>query len=234
MGKRGPKPKGRVDTTWRPELAYAVGLIVADGSLSKNGIHIDFTSKDIECIENYKRCLGLIDLKTGTKSRAREKLKKYYRVQFGDTLFHQWLITIGLSPNKSLSIQSVYIPEPFFFDFLRGEWDGDGTIYLSKDTRWENSYIVSLGFASGSRKFLEWLQKEINKRLKTTGHIHRGKNVLQLRYAKSDSKKIIDAMFYEENLPFLQRKFAKAQKIFTMTGLQPKPAQVEKLVDSQA
>jgi hypothetical protein len=220
VGKRGPKPKGRVDTTWRPELAYAVGLIVADGSLSKNGIHIDFTSKDIDSINNFKKCLNLYDIKTGIKSRSKEKTKKYFRVQFGDTLFHRWLTGIGLSPNKSLSIKSVNIPDAFFFDFLRGEWDGDGTMYLSKDLRWKNSYVVSLGFASGSERFLEWLQKEINKRLQTTGHIHRGKNVLQLRYAKADSKKIITAMFYKKDLPHLKRKFAKAQKIFTMTELQ--------------
>jgi hypothetical protein len=219
MGQRGPKPKGRVNTTWRPELAYAVGLLTADGSLSINGRHIDFTSGDIENITNFQTCLGLLDIKVGIKHSTFNSSKKYYRIQFGDVVFYQWLIKIGLSANKSLSVGQLQIPPEYFYDFLRGEWDGDGTIYCSQDTRWKSSYIVSLGFASGSRIFLEWLQAEINARLQTTGHILQNERVLQLRYARKDSKKIFDAMFYKNDLPHLPRKLAKAQKIFTMTGL---------------
>ena len=57
--KPGPKPKGAVITSWSHELAYAVGLIVADGCLSKDGRHIDFTSTDIEQIVLFKECLGI-------------------------------------------------------------------------------------------------------------------------------------------------------------------------------
>ena len=219
MGKRGPKPKGRVDTTWRPELAYAVGLITADGSLSKDGRHIDLTSKDREQIETYKKCLGLLNVKTGNKKSTHSDKQEYHRVQFGDVLFYKFLTKIGLSPNKSKTIKKVKIPTKLFFDFVRGEWDGDGTIYCSRDKRWESSYIVSIAFASGSAPFLEWLQVEINARLSTTGHIQKNTRAIQLRYARGDSRKLFDAMFYQKRIPHLSRKFAKAQKIFKMTGL---------------
>jgi len=219
MGKRGPKPKGRVDTTWRPELAYAVGLITADGSLSKNGRHIDFTSKDIEQLETYKICLGLSDIKIGSKRGGAPNFGRYYRVQFGDVLFYQFLQRIGLSENKSLTVKAIKVPGRYFFDFVRGEWDGDGTIYCSQDKRWKNSYVVSIAFASGSNLFLVWLQKEINKHLGTTGHVQKNTKAFQLRYARKDSKKLFDAMFYKEGLPHLERKFAKAVKIFTINGL---------------
>jgi len=219
MSKRGPKPKGRVDTTWRAELAYVVGLIAADGSLSKNGRHIDFTSKDLEQLETYRTCLGLEDIVIGVKKGGAPAYNKYHRVQFGDVLFCEWLNNLGLHSNKSVSIKKVDIPDEYFFDFVRGEWDGDGTIYCSRDTRWKNSYVVSIAFASGSIDFLEWLQYEINKRLKTTGHIKKGSRVLQLCYARSDSKQLFKAMFYKPDLPHLHRKFAKAVKIFKMNGL---------------
>lgn len=219
MGKRGPKPKGRVDITWRPELAYALGLLASDGSLSKDGRHIDFTSADIENIQNFQICLGLFDIKIGTKRSTHDSHTNYYRLQFGDVLFYQWLLTIGFTTNKSLTISQIEIPKEYFFDFLRGEWDGDGTIYCSKDKRWKSSYIVSLGFASCSMIFLKWLQLEINKRLGTTGYICQGVRVLQLRYARADSRKVFDAMFYRADLPHLPRKLAKAQEIFTINGL---------------
>lgn len=100
MGKRGPKPKGRVDTTWRPELAYVVGLITADGSLSKDGRHLNFTSKDLDQIQNFQKCLALEDIKIGLKTRGAKSVKKYYQIQFGDVMFYKWLVELGLSPNK--------------------------------------------------------------------------------------------------------------------------------------
>ncbi|MFT7507632.1 MAG: hypothetical protein ACI92I_000793 [Acidimicrobiales bacterium] len=137
MGKRGLKPKGRVDATWRPELAYAVGLITADGSLSKNGRHIDFTSKDIDQLETYKICLSVEYIKIVSKQSGCPHSGTYYRVQFGDVLFYQWLVERGLSPNKSNYIKMVDVPNEYFFDFVRGEWDGDGAIYCSEDKRWK-------------------------------------------------------------------------------------------------
>ncbi|MFT7507631.1 MAG: hypothetical protein ACI92I_000792 [Acidimicrobiales bacterium] len=64
-----------------------------------------------------------------------------------------------------------------------------------------------------------WSQKEINKRLGKTGHVQENTKAIQLRYARKDSRKLLDAMFYKKNLPHLERKFAKAQKIFKMNGL---------------
>jgi len=43
---------------WSNNLAYAVGLLATDGCLSKDGRHIDLTSKDIEQLENFMLCVG--------------------------------------------------------------------------------------------------------------------------------------------------------------------------------
>lgn len=59
MGKRGPEPKGKVPLEWSPNFAYAIGLLVSDGSLSKDGRHICFVSKDIEQLNNFMRALRI-------------------------------------------------------------------------------------------------------------------------------------------------------------------------------
>lgn len=48
-----------MEIRWSNELAYAVGLIATDGNLSKDGRHIELTSKDTEQLETFKRCLKL-------------------------------------------------------------------------------------------------------------------------------------------------------------------------------
>src|SRR3990167_535268 len=44
---------------WSNKLAYAVGLITTDGNLSKDGRHINLTSKDVEQIQNLANILKL-------------------------------------------------------------------------------------------------------------------------------------------------------------------------------
>jgi hypothetical protein len=50
-----------------------------------------------------------------------------FRVQFGDVTFYNFLLTIGLMPHKSKILTSIAVPKEYFFDFLRGHFDGDGT-----------------------------------------------------------------------------------------------------------
>lgn len=205
---------------WSPNHAYAIGLLVADGSLSKTGRHIDFTSKDLELIKHLQICLQLSHCKIGKKNSGTQNTKKYYRIQFGDVQFYKWLVTIGISPNKSTTIQSVTVPDEYFFDFVRGVFDGDGTIYAYPDKRWRNSTTVTTGFASGSKPFLLWLQSNLNRHLDTTGFLTQGSRVLQLRYGRSDSVKIFHALYKDDQSLYLNRKFAKMKKILRIGGPQ--------------
>jgi hypothetical protein len=83
MGKRGPKPACKVNNTWSPYLAYAIGLFTGDGCLQKGGRHLDFTSKEREQVELFRQCLGLTT-KIGVKYSGAGN--KAYRIQFGDVL----------------------------------------------------------------------------------------------------------------------------------------------------
>jgi len=212
MGKRGVKPRQQVSTKWSPQLAYAVGLIATDGYLSKDKRHIDFTSEDIELIELFTKCLGLNHLKIGFKVGSTGK--KCPRVQFGDVNFYQWLEGIGIGNKKSLTIGRVKVPKNYFFDFLRGCFDGDGTIYAYWDPRWRSSYMFYIAFASGSLTFLVWLQETIYQHAGIEGKIKRSRQWYQLAFAKKASRRLFQKMFHSKEIPYLKRKFLKAQKIF--------------------
>ncbi|MFC1721129.1 hypothetical protein ACFL0K_02670 [Patescibacteria group bacterium] len=215
MGKRGPQPKV-IDTTWTPGLAYVVGIFASDGNLGKDGMYLDVTSKDREILKTVLRVLDMNHIKIGEKYSGDGN--RAYRVQFKRVLFHKWLMSIGLTPNKSKTLGPVDIPNKYFFDFVRGVWDGDGTIYSFWDPRWRSSYMYYIAFASASPVFLEWMRKRINKLSKVGigGKISQGSSVLQLRYAKKEAFILFKYMFKCKNTPYLKRKFTKAQKIFTI------------------
>jgi hypothetical protein len=215
MGKRGPTPKGRVTIEWSPRFAYALGLLASDGSLSKDGRHFDFTSKDKDLATLFQKALGLEDIKIGEKfSYVAGNKNVYYRIQFGDVNFYAWCLDCGFTPNKSRSVAELKIPDIYFFDFLRGCFDGDGTVHSSWDTRWKSSYAFYISFTSGSEKFLFWIQNVVTRLLGAKGYITAGGgDTYQLRYAKKETKLVCDRMYKKENLFRLERKFAKIQKI---------------------
>jgi len=67
----GIKPKENVKREWSPHFSYAIGLLTADGNLSKDGRHINFTSKDLDLILSFKNCLGLKNSIGNKKKRAK-------------------------------------------------------------------------------------------------------------------------------------------------------------------
>lgn len=213
------KPQGKVKIEWSPEFAYAIGLLTTDGNLSPDGRHINFTSKDLELTKLFKACLRIKN-KIGRKARGAGGEKKYYVIQFGDVLFYRFLLTIGLSPNKSKTLSAIDIPEPYFFDFLRGHFDGDGTFYSYWDPRWRSSFMFYFEFLSASKSHIDWLREEIFKKIKIKGHITKmGIHVCyQLKYAKKETLRLLPFLYYKKDISYLSRKYLKIQKCLDTIG----------------
>jgi hypothetical protein len=221
MGNRGPKPKKIIDTKWRSELAYAIGLLATDGCLSKDTLLIDLTSKDREQLDNFSKCLG-VKFTIGLKNNGRGD--ECLRIQFKNRIFYDFLLSIRLTPAKSKTMGELLIPEKFFFDFLRGSFDGDGCFYSYWDPRWKSSHMFYLEFVSASKKHIDWLQSEVEKRTKAHGHIVQDgrKSTYQLKYAKKEALVIIKKMYYNPKVVCLSRKKLKIQKALKIETKQQK------------
>jgi hypothetical protein len=220
MGKRDPKPKGK-EIVWTPEFAYAVGLITTDGCLSPDGRHLLIVSKDIEQIENIVRCLDL-NVKIGSTYGSFRK-KKYHRVQWGDVRLYQFLLGIGLTPRKSLTLGAIAVPDMYFFDFLRGAFDGDGCFYSYFDPRWRSSFMFYLQFTSASPNHIQWLRDTLFRLSSVQGHISRVSMKKEtngcetLRYAKREALEVMRRM-YERPGPYLSRKRLKIDEALRIVG----------------
>ncbi len=221
MGRRGPKPKRIINETWNANLAYAIGLIATDGCLSKDGILIDLTSKDKEQLSNFSKCVG-VSFNIGNKWS--HKGEKYLRIQFKNRIFYNFLLSIGLTPRKSLTMGKLAIPSKYFFDFLRGCFDGDGCFYSYWDPRWRSSHMFYVEFVSASKKHIDWLREELKNKIYVLGHITKNKrnSAFQLKYAKKEALAIIKKMYYNPNVVCLSRKKLKIQKALKIEKKQQK------------
>ena len=223
------RPLGKVTIKWSPQFAYAIGLLTTDGCLYKDGRHLNLTSKDEEQAKNFIQCLGLT-VKMGKKSRGYSQEKKYFNVQFGDVLFFRYMEKIGLSPAKSKILGAIKIPRQYFFDFLRGHFDGDGTFYSYFDPRWKSSYMFYTVFISASQKHIDWLRTIIYSLVGIKGHITKSGNnsTYHLKYAKAESLQLLPKMYYNRRVICLSRKRIKMENALKINT----DADVEKQADS--
>lgn len=201
--------------SWNRRMAYIVGLITTDGCLLNDKRHIDFTSKDLQLVELYRDMLRPT-AKIGIKLSGSGK--SYYRVQLGDVSLYNFLENLGLTPRKSLTLNQLAVPSTYFADFLRGCFDGDGSVYGVVDKRWPNSYMFYTCFASASLPFLEWLKTELAAQLPDIGgHIRRSAtNLYQLSYGKADTRQIFRFMYYDPSVSCLHRKHQRYLEIFKL------------------
>lgn len=202
---------------WSPNFAYAIGLIATDGCVGRDGSYVDFTSKDREQVENLKKCLE-IDNNIGKKYSGAGNLS--YRVQFRNSEFSRFLNNIGIFPCKSKMLKEILVPDMYYFDFLRGVFDGDGSSNSYWDLRWKSSFMFYVNFASASKVFIDWIRMKNNMLCEIFGHTTKNKNdsCFQLKYAKRDSLVLLKKMYYSSTVICLSRKRLKNEKILGIVG----------------
>ncbi|MBI5358577.1 hypothetical protein HZB69_03050 [Candidatus Amesbacteria bacterium] len=191
---------------WTANLAYVVGLITTDGNLSKDGRHLIFVSKELEQIENFKTGLK-INNKVGIKTGGYSGSGQCYYIQFSNVAIYNFLLSIGLMPNKTKILGKMDIPDNYFPDFLRGHLDGDGTTYSYWDKRWRSSFMLYMTFISASKEHLKWMKFNIFRLYGISGTLKfSGRSVYHLVFAKIASIKLINIVYYTQVKLFLSRK----------------------------
>jgi len=155
---------------WSPDLAYATGLLAADGTLDNDRVRVEFISTDKDLIEAYCRALCLDNIHVMfTPQQAR---KSWYKVKLNDRAFRSFLEDVGLVPSKSKSLGPLQIPDHVFRDFLRGVLDGDGSWFITKS--WSGRYqYLCVELCSASQRFGEWIRKQVEQLTGLQGRLDR-------------------------------------------------------------
>lgn len=200
-------------------MAYVLGLIFADGSIldvrkSSRTCYLHICSNDKSLLEQVRRVMSSNHRITSRKPRTvvfRGKpyfCKETFSLRIGNKIMYQDLIDKGLSPKKSLDMCFPFLPSRFFCFFLRGYFDGDGSIsvYIPKDRK---AHRVRIAFISGSYNFLYGLSNRIKRYLKTFSKtLYKGQYAYYLRYSKADSLRVLTYMYKDlESAPYLERKY---------------------------
>lgn len=201
---------------------YLLGVFITDGcvykSKSKNSYQFELSSKD----KDWLKDIAAIISDTMVASKAGKK-RNDYRIRGTCSQISDWLMSKNCTPRKSLTVKMPNIPEQYFFDFLRGVVDGDGSINFNS-----KNYTYAISISSASQKFLKSIRKtlstySINSGLRTAkkrGKIEtiRGRqfitknNVYSLTITSRYAYKLCKFMYKNSTLG-LERKKLKALDI---------------------
>lgn len=212
---------------WSPDLAYCVGLLASDGCLYGDRRHIELCSKDLELVQCVRDLLGPTNRIT-FKRNGTVPPRWHYRVQIGNVALYGWLVQIGLTPKKSLTLGPLNIPDEFFADFLRGMLDGDGSIRVYDDPAFPRSRRLYVFFYSASPEYLAWLQETIGRLWGLTGYQKDPGPTARLCYAKTASIALLQRIYHRDANNYLMRKYDIAREF-----LLKESAEVVKLANTR-
>ncbi|MGE5264299.1 MAG: hypothetical protein ACM3S0_13030 [Acidobacteriota bacterium] len=192
-------PDAVLDSWPSPDLAYIVGLIASDGNLQKGNNCAILISTDRELVDLYSGLLELKDAHVVVSNHAWPR-KTSYLLQVCDHEFRRFLENLGLTPNKTLTIGPLEVPDSGFQDFLRGELDGDGGWYVAKGWRGVK-YLVGK-FTSRSQRYLEWIHETVYRLTGIDGRLQNSR----LYYNGQKAEGLGEWIYYAPHLPCLRRK----------------------------
>lgn len=178
--------------------AYFLGLMFADGSVTKNQFYLKMKDEDI--ILKFKEVLAC-----DYPIIFREFPYKSYCLTVSSQTSCNFLISHGCVPNKTNVIRFPEIPKHLYNHFLRGFFDGDGCLQLQ-----DKKYHCRIDFTSASKAFLEDIRPIISSHAKTNGSLNKEKlyDVWHLNYSGHQASQILDWL-YKDSTVYLNRKYVK-------------------------
>jgi len=188
------------------EKAYWLGALYADGNVSQNKTgsgKIFLSSKDQTWVERFMKSIE------STNKPTREFHKKYqkeiWKAQITSTKMFNDLVRLGCLPRKSLIITFPKLNLKLIPHFIRGYFDGDGTVGVYQNLKTHNWKILKSGFCSGSEIFLKELVKYLPVKNK---NVVFNKSLYIIQFSLMDSIALHDYMYKEFSI-CLTRKFLK-------------------------
>lgn len=196
------------------EKAYWLGFLMADGYVSKNknDITLALGIKDKSHLLKYKNSINSTSpVKDCVISKGPFKGKEFSRINITSNKTKSDLESLGCVNAKSLILQFPNIDKSLHNHFIRGYFDGDGSVFLSNDKHHRSGKISSIIYVSivGTLEFLNSMFSIINigtKECIKRNHKLVLNNTFQYRVKRHERCKQFYEYLYKDATLYLERK----------------------------
>ncbi|MDP1688582.1 MAG: LAGLIDADG family homing endonuclease [bacterium] len=188
-------------------MAYVLGFWFADGYMRQDrSYRIVFVSNDKQILSDIRNAAS------SSNPIIKSSSDNSWSLIFYSKYLYKKLEILGGLRCKSKVITFPSVPHRYLPDFIRGYFDGDGSVfYVHYISSKNNKPRIELrsNFTSGSRLFLLRLMRILNKEIglatKTLGSYNDGRS-LKLGYATRDTQDLLKFMYYPGFSVGLKRK----------------------------
>lgn len=132
------------------------------------------------------------------------------KIIFNSKKLSEDLSKIGIVPKKSLILQPPKIKEEFYLPFILGYFDGDGSIYKTKQY---NNFALSI---EGTEEILKWIMQILQVNLKLEKRYKDDKNNYCIRCGGTNKPYEILKKLYESAEIHLDRKYKIFKELETV------------------
>jgi len=185
---------------WSDEMAYVLGFLYADGCITHNTISA--SQKEPEILFKVLKAMD-------SNCKVRESnTREIFAFHLCDEYLSNSAREKGLIERKSLTMTYPNIPEEYERHFIRGLWDGDGSIMIGK-----NGY-PSVSFVCGSLEFITMLKERLEYHGMRVGNVNPDHNAYKIRLSGFEQCDKMGNFFYlgVDEL-YLNRKHEKSLMI---------------------
>lgn len=183
--------------TWSNNMAYILGLWYADGCIYNNKMF------DITLHKKDKYILKKVAEELQYEGPLYDYVdRQAARINFSCKVIYEDIVALGGMENKSLTLNFPKIPKEYLPDFIRGYFDGDGSVMKIKNHR------LNSAFTCGSKQFLI----ELLKILQLEAGIEGGSfddSCSSLKFGKRDTLRLGNYIYQNNPELFLLRKKQK-------------------------
>ena len=217
---------------WSNEMAYVLGFLYADGNItdaasSSRTQYIKFSNSEKKILEKIRAVLKAehpIRVRPPRKTlhvggKTYISLEQFF-LRIGSRRMFTDLKKLGLVPNKSKVMKFPLVPSKYLSHFIRGYFDGDGTIYIEEKKGVEQNMILKRAriiFSSGSKAFLSDFADILAKTLDVRrAKLYDGNRCFQIVYSIKESVEIFKFIYNKAYGLFMKRKFDTFKRFFNI------------------
>lgn len=188
-------------------VQYYLGWLASDGSIFENTVGLELAEDSIDVLEHYSKFLGEKSKIEGPFHTTNTGQNSYC-VRFQHKEIVKYLKSLGITNNKSKSLD---IKFDITWDFIRGVFEGDGTLYESKP-KGQYTYL-DINILSASETFIKQLETFfISNGIQC--RINDDKEYKRIWINKTDSLIFFNKLYYNKTIPILKRKYNKFINFF--------------------
>lgn len=201
------------------EKAYWLGFLYADGYISKDKslITLTLSSKDREHLIKFANFLKtnspIRDYKVkGNRGTLTKESYNASSINIYSNIIKNDLITLGCVNKKSLILtfpKEKLIPKEFIRHFIRGYFDGDGSVFISHEHHWRNQTLTNVIHWRfiGTLNMLENIKKQINIPIGVISKVKKAsENTYELAYKRTKWAQTFYNYLYKDSTIYLDRK----------------------------